>query len=334
MPLLFLALLICGDIASTQPDVAFQQPQIASDGKNVGIIFGSKDAIYFASPDSTPVRVADVPGLSLGNHRGPRIAFAENAIVVTAGVGPAGPEFGPNTLRSWRSTDQGKTWGQGADVSTPATGGMGFQAIASDGKRQLWAAWIGPQGGHPTFFVSQSNDAGLTWSKQRVLSQTVCECCHPNVTISADGTVVILFRNSLAGNRDLYLAKSKDGADFTFAKLGQGSWKIDACPMDGGGLGELDGSVVTVWRREAELFLARPDGKPEESLGRGRNASITLRPSGYYAVWTSSDGVMIKVPNRPVYVLSKTGAFPVITARGPIVAAWEDNGKIRTSVIE
>jgi hypothetical protein len=129
-------------------------------------------------------------------------------------------------------------------------------------------------------------------------------------------------------------ATEKHAEDFTFAKLGQGSWKIDTCPMDGGGLGELDGSVVTVWRREAELFLARPDGQPEESLGRGRNASIALRPNGYYAVWTSSDGVMIKVPNKPARVLSKTGAFPVITARGPIVAAWEDNGKIRTALLE
>ena len=78
--------------------------------------------------------------LSLGNHRGPRVAFTADAIVITAGVGPKGQQYGPNTLRSWRSTDRGKTWAAGQDLSTPGTGGMGFQTVASDGKQKLVAS--------------------------------------------------------------------------------------------------------------------------------------------------------------------------------------------------
>jgi len=33
-----------------------------------------------------------------------------------------------------RSTDRGKTWTPGPDLSTAGAGGMGFQAIASDGR--------------------------------------------------------------------------------------------------------------------------------------------------------------------------------------------------------
>ena len=220
MPLFLLSLLLSVDIIPSQPDVSYQQPQIASDGRNVGIVFGSKNTIYYSSIESTPVHVADAPVLSLGNHRGPRIAFAGNAIVITAGVGPADQQFGPNTLRSWRSVDNGKTWVAGPDVSTPATGGMGFQALASDGKHQLWAAWIGPHDDHPALFAAHSEDSAVTWSKQQVLSETVCDCCHPNVAISPDGSVLIMFRNSLAGNRDFYLATSRNGGEFEIRTRG------------------------------------------------------------------------------------------------------------------
>ncbi|HLK65262.1 MAG TPA: sialidase family protein [Bryobacteraceae bacterium] len=329
MPVFALLLLLAVDIAPSNPDLAYQQPQIASDGRDVGIVFGARNTIYYAHNEAPPVTVAEAPVLSLGNHRGPRLAFTADAIVITAGVGPAGQQYAPNTLRSWRSTDHGKTWNAGPDISTPGTGGMGFQAVGSDGKRRLFAAWIGPQNGAPRLFVAHSDDSGTTWSKQTVLSQTVCECCHPTVTISDDGTVRILFRNSLDGNRDFYLATARDGEHFEIAKLGQGSWKLDACPMDGGGMGEFDGAVTTLWRRKSDLFLATP-GEPEEQLATGHNAAVALRKDGVYAVWSDGASIMAKVPGKAPYVLSKSGGFPALTARGPVVAAWEDNGRIRT----
>lgn len=334
MPLLLLYLLLAVEIVPTHPDGLYQQPQIASDGQNVGIVFGGKNTIYYAHNDASPVVVAEAPALSLGNHRGPRLAFTANAIVVTAGVGPADQQFGPNTLRSWRSTDHGKTWAPGPDVSTPGTGGMGFQALGSDGKQRLVASWIGPWNGAPRLFIANSGDGGLAWSKQTILSQTVCECCHPSVTISSGGAVRILFRNSLEGNRDFYLATALDGEHFEIAKLGQGSWPLNACPMDGGGLGEFEDSVATLWRRESDLFLARPDGHAEERLATGKNPAIALRKKGIYAVWSTPEGIMARVPGKPAYVLSKSGAFPVLTGRGPVIVAWEDKGKIRSERLE
>ena len=67
---------------------------------------------------------------------------------------------------------------------------------------------------------------------------SVCQCCHPSVAIDSRGVIQVLFRNSLGGQRDMYLCSSTDGGQ-TFGKaikLGQGSWNIDHCPMDGGNL--------------------------------------------------------------------------------------------------
>ena len=266
-----------------------------------------------------------------GNHRGPSLAFTTEAIVVTSGVGPVDQQFGPNTLRSWRSTDLGKTWTSGPDLSTRGTGGMGFQAIASDGKRKLVAAWIGPQDGAPRLFVAHSNDAGLTWSKQNVLSQTVCECCHPTVSIAADRAVHILFRNSLGGNRDFYLATARDGEHFEIAKLGLGSWKINACPMDGGSMGEFHGDVITLWRREGNLFLARPDGQAEQFLAKyGRIRRSLGAQDGYYAMWSTPEGLLAESPGTAstpfaLQIRLLSGNFQ---SRRRVVAAWEDNGRI------
>lgn len=335
MPLILWCLsLIAAEIVPALPQTVYEQPQIASDGRNVGIVFGAKNTIYFSNNKEPPIVVTESPVLSLGNHRGPRLAFTTNAIVITAGVGPADQQYGPNTIRSWRSTDRGKTFIPGPDISTPGTGGMGFQTLGSDGKLRLFAAWIGPESGAPRLFIAHSEDTGLSWSKQSVLSQTVCECCHPSVTISKDGVVRILFRNSLQGNRDFYLATALDGEHFEISKLGRGNWSLDACPMDGGGIGEFQGDVITLWRRENTLFLARPDALAEDRLAIGKNPAVTLRGNGFYAVWSAVEGIMAKLPGKPPYLLSQSGAFPTLTGRGPVIVAWEDRGKIRSELLE
>ena len=313
----------------SHPDIPYSQPQVASDGKVTGVVFGSRGRVFYATPESAPVAVADAPNLALGNHRGPRLAFTRAAIVVTATIAPPGQEFTPGTLRTWRSTDRGATWSAGPRVSDPGSGGMGFQGIASDGGKTLWAAWIGPHNGHPSLYVSHSPDEGVTWAPQTVLSETVCECCHPSVAIAANGVVHVLFRNNTGGNRDFYLATARDGRRFDIVKLGRESWRLDACPMDGGGLGVFGDSIVTLWRRRGQLYTARPDGGAEEPFGAGYNAAVTLRADGMYAVWSDGDGVVAKLPGKGPVRLAKSGAFPSISPAGSVFAAWEDAGHIR-----
>jgi len=320
--------LLCLAVDISHSDVPYSQPQVASDGKTTGVVFGARGRIFYATTESAPVPVADAPNLALGNHRGPRLAFTASAVVVTATVAPPSAEFGPGTLRTWRSTDRGATWSAGPAVSETGSGGMGFQGVASDGAKQLWATWIGPHNGHPSLYFSHSSDEGVTWTPQRVLSETVCECCHPSVAISPNGAVHVLFRNNTGGNRDFYLATSRDGDRFDIAKLGRDSWQLDACPMDGGGLAVYGDAIVTLWRRRDQLYVARPGGGAEEPFGPGHNAAVTLRAEGMYAVWSDGVSVMAKVPGKAPVRLAKSGGFPSLSPAGPVVAAWEDGGHI------
>jgi len=161
---------------------------------------------------------------------------------------------------------------------------------------------------------------------------TICECCQPSVAIDATGQTLVMWRNSLGGSRDMYLTRSRDGAVFSKPeKLGTGTWLLNACPMDGGGIGIAKDRVVTAWRRDHEIFLASP-GEKEVRISEGTDVSMDAVPRGVYAVWSSVTGVQALAPGKkePV-VLGPKGTFPnvVALANGHALVAWEDEGVIR-----
>src|SRR5438270_3269461 len=85
-----------------------KQPQMAASAGTVALVYGAGHSVMFAkSTDggasfSTPARIAELPALNLGRHRGPRVAFSGKAIVVSA--------IDTKNLLAWRSTDNGATW--------------------------------------------------------------------------------------------------------------------------------------------------------------------------------------------------------------------------------
>ena len=146
-----------------------------------------------------------------------------------------------------------------------------------------------------------------------------------------------MWRNVVDGYRDLYLIGSDDGIHFDAArKQGTGTWKINACPMDGGGFAVDGGAVTSAWRRESNIFLAEP-GKPEEDLGPGKDGSIARSKRGIYVVWTKESTIVAKVPGKVgLQTIGSTGGFVTLLALpdGAVVAAWESRGSIETRRIE
>jgi hypothetical protein len=142
-----------------------------------------------------------------------------------------------------------------------------------------------------------------------------------------------MWRNSLDGYRDMYLAISEDGgATFSTAeRLGQGGWKLDACPMDGGMLAVSSaGNVTAVWRRKNQV-LRTDSGAPREQLLRsGMQPWAAAAADGTYLVWLSRRGgeLWLAGPDhdRPQRLASEA-SDPVIaapqSAKGPVVALWE-----------
>lgn len=345
---LLVGITLAVNLGPMAPDVPAREPQMAASESIVGLTFGAGNSIYFSKSVDTgrtfsdPVKVADAAILPLTRHRGPKIALSGHAIVITAVVGKTEAE-GPHAhglpshgdLLAWRSTDGGKNWSQGVVINdAPGAATEGLHSLAADAKGNLFAVWLDKRGVGTKLYGAHSADGGLTWSKNILIYQspdgTICECCHPSVAIDANGQVFVMWRNWLGGSRDMYLVRS-DGKTFSKpAKLGTGTWKLNACPMDGGGLATFHGRIVSAWRRDHEIFLASP-GAAERVLAEGIDVAITAGLEGVSAIWSTSTGIqaMLAGQNEPT-LLAPKGAFPNIVglADGRALAAWEENGRI------
>ncbi len=336
-----LALLII-QLTPETPKVEYRQPQMAVSAKRVAMTFGAGNGVYFsASTDkggtfSKPVKVAESGKLSLGRHRGPRVAIADSAIVISAVTGEKGGGADGDVI-AWRSTDGGKTWSQGVRVNDVAGSAREGLHAMSAGAGVLFAAWLDLRGKGTKLYGAASTNGGATWSKNVLVYEspegTICQCCHPSLIVDSKGTIHAMFRNALGGARDMYVARSADGGQ-TFGaaeKQGAGTWPLNACPMDGGGLAiAAKGGVVASWRRDKEIFLA-PEGARESNLGEGRDPSIAAGGDGIYAAWSSGPGLRASVPGgkQPIE-LAAVGAFVQLAGvpDGPVIAAWEANGSI------
>ena len=150
------SLLMMMSIGPMGPDSPAREPQIAVQGSTVALAFGAGHTIYFShSADSgrtfsPPVAVGEGSVVPLNRHRGPRIAFAGSAMVITAVV-RQDPAEGSHAhglpadgdLIAWRSPDGGKTWSKGVVVNdVPGAPTEGLHGLAANAKGLVFAAWL------------------------------------------------------------------------------------------------------------------------------------------------------------------------------------------------
>ena len=319
-----------------------RQPHLSALGADIGLTYGAGDAIYFTgSRDagktwSKPVTVAEQGKLSLGTRRGPRVAVTKDVIVVTAITGEKG-RGADGDVMSWRSVDHGATWSTPTKVNDVAASAReGLHSLAAGGRNILFATWLDLRERGTKLYGSVSKDGGRTWSPNRLVYQSpsgsVCECCHPTAVVDSEGVIGVMFRNSLDGNRDMYLVRSTDGGA-TFgpaAKLGSGSWKLNACPMDGGSLVlGPNASSISVWRREGNLYLS--NGSDEALLGPGRQPVITRTSKGTFIAWSEGKSIRWKeVRDNGARTLAEEGTFLSVVPmpEGGVLLAGERDGTV------
>ena len=315
-----------------------QIPDIAKDqSNNIHIAYGTGDSVmYISSKDGISFEpaslVAVLPGLYSFAMRGPQIAVTANGVVVTACT-----ENG--NIFSYKKEISGK-WSKAVKVNDMnETAKEGLMDLEADGLN-LFAVWLSvknPKG--QNVLGAKSVDGGKTWNKNILVytspGNTVCECCKPSVAING-GKLYVMFRNWLNGNRDMYLIKSTShGGTFGKAqKLGTASWKLNGCPMDGGGLVvDKKGNPETIWRREGKIYAASP-GKPEKEIGEGKNCSIEIVHGKKIYAWTENGNVMVIKPGGVKINIAK-GSLPLLKALNneQFICVWENEKQIHAKVL-
>ena len=330
-----------GPVHVVRPDriADARQPQAASDGKGqLYVTYGSNNDIYCSvSSDAgqtfaDPVLVGSVKHLSLGMRRGPRITVSGDAVVITAIGGDLGGGKDGDLL-AWRSTDHGTTFHGPVRINgVPGSAREGLHAMASGPSGELYAVWLDLRSKGTKIYGAASRDGGANWEKNTLVyrspSGSVCECCHPSVAYDKSGTIHVMWRNSISGNRDLYHSVSKNyGRAFSEAQqLGSEHWTLDACPMDGGAIAALsDGTIATVWRRNKDIFFTR--GSEEHYLSTGEQPWAAADENNAYFVWISRRPGELYLTglgwDRPQKITSNA-LDPVVTVHGSfLIACWE-----------
>lgn len=343
LPSLVMALAVALLTAPAPTSFPGVQPQLAVVGDRVYVAFGLGDSVSVARSDDrgetfgTPSRLPLAGRLSLGMHRGPRVAATNSTVLVTAIAGPKGGGADGDVLL-FRSKDQGRSWGPSVVINdVPGVAREGLHAMAASPAGLVVIAWLDLRAGGTRIFAAISRNHGTTWAPDVLVyaspSGSVCECCHPSVAIDEQGRIAVMFRNNVDGNRDMYVARS--GAEGTFApaaKLGTASWLLNACPMDGGGLGVTEDGIVAAWQREDGIFLSTSP-VPERRLGTGRDPAIATTGVSHDIAWSSSTGIML-MRNGGDAMRIAPGRFPAILAlREKTILFWEDQGSISVRAI-
>lgn len=332
-----------------------QQPQLVLDEQGgIHLVYGvQNDTFYCHSAAGTafsqPVKLPSVNVMSLGMRRGPRIAVAKRRICVSVIGGKQG-KGRDGDLLAICSADGGKTWHDPVPVNdVPDAAREGLHGMAAGPKGEFSCIWLDLRNKVTEVVVATSLDGGKTWGKNTLVYRSpdgnVCECCHPSLAYDAKGRLIAMWRNSLAGKRDMFAAVAPhSSAPFGEAfKLGTGTWRLDRCPMDGGALALLgDGKISSVWRRERAIYAAI-NQEPEEILGDGEQPVVAATSQGSAFVWLSKrgDDLIVQLPGEVARKLSGNAYDPVLAAHHAnkhVWVAWEarqgGKGRIYCALVE
>jgi Neuraminidase (sialidase) len=317
---------------AAMPSVAIDQNGVAS------MVFAKGNSLFFSTSSdnglhfSPPLFIDILKDLMAVAGRGPQIVFTKNRLnfLVSDKNG---------NIYSYTKTS-GSEWMKQKKVNdVPDVAKEGFISVAAKGD-SLYAVWLDLRGNEKNKIVgSLSTDGGRTWQKNKLVYQSpfgsVCECCKPSASFGEKG-ITVMFRNNLDNFRDLYIVTSTDGGNnFSKAtKLGTGTWKINGCPMDGGGLRYTHNNIVqTIWRRNDTIFTARPNEK-EKMIGIGKNCSLENAGNEFAYAWVEKGEVVCMLPNNKKMKIAEV-SFPFLISinNNDFICVWHHNGNIYRRVI-
>lgn len=319
------------------------QPQLAASlgytyltfgqGSTITVLGSTDQGVTFGAPSE--IQVAGK--MALGMRRGPRIAASRDAVIVTAVVGARGGGADGDVVL-YRSVDRGRSWAPATVINdVPGSAREGLHGMAANPGGLMVVTWLDLRQKGTRLYAAVSRDHGATWSPDVLVyessSGSVCECCHPSVDVSDDGGIAVMFRNSLEGNRDMYVTRSRDGRTFEPAvKLGIGTWPLQGCPMDGGAVLLSANGMLATWRREDGVFLTMGTGA-EQRLGTGRDSVVGVAGASPDVAWSGAEGVVLWRPEGTPTPLGP-GRFPsLLSFEQHTLVAWEDQGRVHVGTV-
>ena len=223
---------------ATQPHVA-----AAEDGSFYAAFIRNGNIEVAVSVDkgktwSAPAVAIDAKGKARGGmQRGPRVAVdAKKTVYVTAPLCFDEAEFAKQyptqDLYFVVSTDGGKTFSKPVQINeVPKKAPESLHWLAAAPNGDVFVSWLDLRAREKgqDLAWAKITEQGKKIGKNQILPGPICECCAPGLTVDPKGNPLLIYRESRAGNRAIFLATSTNGWT-SFGKVGrlnQGETKVD-----------------------------------------------------------------------------------------------------------
>ncbi len=164
------------------------------------------------------------------------------------------------------STDHGTTWSPAVsimDANDSQKYAQDFSSLAIDSNDNIYIAYLDNRelvrGTWTNYqlYVEKSSNGGVSWGAPTKATNMpgnkggTCECCTLEIVAGKTGHVYIAFRSNIENRRDIWIARSRDGAKtFDQAILAQqGVWTLPACPTTGPSIVlDAEENAIVSWR--------------------------------------------------------------------------------------
>ena len=195
-------------------------------------------------------------------------------------------------IRAAVSTDGGASFAPSVVLNSDEGAGAyrGFGDIDVDAAGVAHAAWIdarfasrGAEEPADLYYARIEDGEVTEVNLTEDQADSICGCCRIDVDVRDDDRLVIAFRNTGEGYRDIW--RMEAGADRVFsaaARLGPPMWELRGCPV----VGPLNVGEATLWS--------------EASTGKRRILVATETEGDYRVVIEDTDEWAIDRPPRPV----------------------------------
>lgn len=277
-----------------------------------------QDSGVFTPPVQVNDLVDTIGGGSLDEGRA-AVAIGDNGRVALAWTDRE------STIRVAISDDFGANFAASvalnSDVGTRAY--RGFIGLDLDAAGVAHAAWIdgrfAPRGAEePAELFYARVEGGEVTEINLTEDQidSICGCCRIDVDVRADDRVVIAFRNTGGGYRDIFRVEA--GADREFgepARLGPPMWELNGCPV----IGPLNVGEATLWSEAStgkRRILVATDTSGEYSVVIEDDDDWAIERPPRMVVGSPSERPLLLLPGRPAgVVLAGSGANWEVVAR-------------------
>ena len=195
---------------------------------------------------------------------------------------------------------------------TPASASIrGFADIDVDAEGVAHAAWIdgrfAPRGAEEPAELYYARIDGSEVTEINLTEEqvdSVCACCRVDIDLQPDQEVIIAFRNTGGGYRDIHRVTGTTGSEFGEPiRLGPPMWELNGCPV----IGPLNVGEATLWSEASTgkrrlLVATATDGNFEIVIGDSQAWRIDRPPR---IVAEDGGEALLLLPGRPTGLLLK-----------------------------